>query len=140
MGWCEESRIMIEPFYLDELYGYEGEVCGVFTKDGFMVNHNQSITKSIQFRLFTGMFDVNDKEVYEGHIVKRMCLDPNCDLEHIGEVRYSDQWCMFFIMDTKQDRRGSSYNAPLAFGDPMKGKILSVEILGDIYQNPELLK
>lgn len=72
---------------------------------------------------FTGLHDRNGKEIYEGDVVKV----PNGDF---GEVKYNDN--MFKIMNCRSNGKVwfSSY-------DYWSG---GCEILGNIYENPDLLK
>lgn len=91
------------------------------------------------FMLCTGFKDFKAEEIYEGDIVKRTCLAKSCDLEHIGVVEYSENWCMF-CLNEKPGVPFNGYLPPLAYGDPMRGVVLGVEKLGNIYENPEILK
>ena len=77
----------------------------------------------IELMQYTGLKDKNNKEIYEGDIVK---LRAN---HGIGVVKYYDEWGAFVIEYIKP--------RPLAvLGNYYKENI---EILGNIYENPELL-
>lgn len=86
----------------------------------------------------TGMMDKNHKQVFEGDVVKRTCLDESCELEHRGVVTYSDTWCMFGIDDPDQRESRKGYNAPLAWGNPSEKIVMGVEVLGNVYEHPDL--
>lgn len=96
--------------------------------------------ENIELMQFTGIKNRKGEEIYEGDVVQRMCFDKNCQSIHIGVVEYSSIWCMFQINENNGMRFGSTYNAPLAFGDPSQDMVFDITILGDIYQHPELLK
>lgn len=77
----------------------------------------------IELMQYTGLKDKNNKEIYEGDIVK---LRAN---HGIGVIKYYDEWGAFVIEYIKP--------RPLAvLGNYYKENI---EILGNIYENPELL-
>lgn len=68
---------------------------------------------------FTGLLDKQGKEIYEGDIVKHTPTFPELEGKyHIGEIKI-------------EPSRGICVNnIPLAFGP---------EVIGNIYENPELL-
>lgn len=73
---------------------------------------------------YTGLKDKNEKEIYEGDIVK---LRAN---HGIGVVKYSDEWGAFIVEYIKL--------RPLAVLG-MNYYKEDIEVLGNIYENPELL-
>jgi uncharacterized phage protein (TIGR01671 family) len=68
---------------------------------------------------FTGLFDMNGKEIYEGDILKKYWQGNNGNGFLPFKVYYDERVCGFNIAN------GSSH---------------TYEVIGDIYQNPELLK
>ena len=79
----------------------------------------------IELMQYTGLKDKNNKEVYEGDIVK---LRAN---HGIGVIKYYDEWGAFVVEYIKP--------RPLAVLG-MNYYKEDIEVLGNIYENPELLK
>ena len=79
----------------------------------------------IELMQYTGLKDKNNKEIYEGDIVK---LRAN---HGIGVVKYYDEWGAFVVEYIKP--------RPLAVLG-MNYYKEDIEVLGNIYENPELLK
>ncbi len=78
---------------------------------------------------YTGLADMNDKEIYEGDIVKlKYGIIP---LTEILEVVWSNDYCSWWFKNICQDKH--SGGAGMEYQD-------DIEIIGNIYQNPELLK
>jgi uncharacterized phage protein (TIGR01671 family) len=77
---------------------------------------------------FTGLHDKNGKEIYEGDILR--IEHPYKDREYIGEVVY--EYYMFMV----NGFYFTHYDNPSDAFEEMK----YVEVIGNIYENPELLK
>lgn len=76
---------------------------------------------------FTGLKDKNGKEIYEGDFLK--CHRPNEKLTFIAKVEYKD--ARFVIQDLKQEDLYWDFNV---------WTVLAIEIIGNIYENPELIQ
>ena len=81
--------------------------------------------ENIELMQYTGLKDKNEKEIYEGDIVK---LRAN---HGIGVVKYYDEWGAFVVEYIKPKPLvvlGISYYKE------------DIEVIGNIYENPELIK
>ena len=74
---------------------------------------------------FTGLTDVNGKEIYEGDIIKY-------DEKYIAVVIWENGGFVLKYIDGVDNRLSSSWY------DPMDSKI--TEVIGNVWENPNLLK
>lgn len=80
---------------------------------------------------FTGDYDMNEKEIYEGDIIKcELCETTN---KVFGVVRYAKSR---FFVDDNYLRDKITAKAPLA----EINKEFQLEVIGNKWDNPELLK
>lgn len=85
-------------------------------------NYNNSVMQ------YTGITDMEGKEIYEGDIVRTG--------DEIGEVQYDDQQGAFIILlyPNNKKQKSGCFNLASTFPSPAK------YIIGNIYENPELVK
>lgn len=76
---------------------------------------------------YTGLKDKNNREIYEGDVIKAISF-----ARWIGVVEYSDENSAFIFDDLDKKYRGDSIVFMSQFDQGFK-------ILGNIYENPELL-
>ena len=113
--WDNERNAMLNSKSVDIDF-FEGEI--EITSD--TIRYDEVYTdeiKDFELMQYVGCKDKNNKEIYEGDIVKTK--------EHIGQIIYSKG--MFFI-DVKGD-----------FYLPIYNVSEFMEVIGNIYENPELL-
>ena len=117
-AWHKEEKIMGEVLGIDILH-----------KEIFFSNEDSDCYehtdfKDIELMQYTGLKDKNNKEIYEGDIVK---LRAN---HGIGVIKYYDEWGAFVVEYIKP--------RPLAVLG-MNYYKEDIEVLGNIYENPKLL-
>ena len=99
-------------------------------------NRNQEIElhprdENIILMQSTGLKDKNDKEIFEGDIVQyQNSKVPSADSK--GVIRFFDNWAMFGI--------DIEYNEPRALFFNGLADHISLEVVGNIYENPELIE
>lgn len=107
----------------------------MFNEDYVCIAKLNEHNKTVEYKTlgqYTGLTDKNGTKIFEGDIVD--------DQEFIGVVKYNEIIASFVveINDAKQDYYHWSL---LNMGDPLREKQLKyTEIVGNIYDNPELLK
>lgn len=80
---------------------------------------------------YTGLKDKNSKMIFEGDIVKQSIhyINSDEDEEYVSIVKWKQDWCAF-ALNHINGMIGSSY---FTVND-------NVEVVGNIYDNPELLE
>lgn len=125
-AWHKQDGYMILPEHCESFdinftpKGYDGFSFDIRYKGsgGVLGSH-----KHIELMQYTGLKDRNGKEIYEGDICKKTYGSST----PVFTVAYHDARGMFIMQD--------GYNEPLyTVNNSM------VEIIGNIYENPELLK
>lgn len=88
-------------------------------------------SRNFQVMQYTGLKDKNGKEIYEGDVLKRVQYyeDGSTPDLHFGIITWDD--CYFYSHSIKNEISRSIGNKP---------DCVSYEVIGNIYENPELLK
>jgi uncharacterized phage protein (TIGR01671 family) len=115
--------------------GYDSYDSPTFGKYHNELSEEDYRERQEQFEIiqFTGLLDSNGKEIYEGDICKTT--------GYTGIVEYEIQAGQYWV---KWHRNGNRY-MPLANGSDQYGDETGIylnqfEVIGNIYENPELLK
>ena len=117
-AWHKEEKIIGEVLGIDILHKE------IFFSNEDVDCYEHTDFKDIELMQYTGLKDKNRKEIYERDIVK---LRAN---HGIGIIKYYDEWGAFIVEYIKP--------RPLAVLG-MNYYKEDIEVLGNIYQNPELL-
>ena len=83
---------------------------------------------------YTGCRDKNGKEIFEGDVVKCISEEEYHERTGIREIIFS-QGCGFCFREPTENGIVYTHGLPLNWGG-----YISIEIIGNIYETPELLK
>ena len=124
-AWDKKLKRMCDVIYLD------------FSAKEIIVYHSDEEERSNWLKLdrfvllqYTGLKDKNDKEIYEGDVVKAKVAGPyasDAKIKMEGEIIYYEPFACFEVK-TKE------------CGQPTMSIFDNFEIIGNKYENPELLK
>lgn len=153
-AYCKKRKRMYKVLHLYS--GMLGDsVLTWATVKGFDIIEQKDIHLKIQpehciIMQFTGLYDCNDKEIYEGDVVKmhQFLFDgySETECEHFGVVAYNNESASFNFTRIK----GKFYSEHTGYpeGEDIEGCPISnfyglheesFTIIGNIYENPTLI-
>lgn len=124
-AWLKKKQEMDNE--VDQINWFNGELD--FIGDGitYMVKADDLVLMQS-----TGLFDKNGQEIFEGDIVS--------DGFDIGDIK-SHKTLGFYMVDKKGVERWFSDGATIeGFEEYVKTAFKIIEVIGNIYENPELLE
>lgn len=137
-AWDEEKKVMV--YSEQDPYGYEWEVnknygviCIPFEYIDDDYGGHVCYGEHLHLMQYTGLKDKNDKEIYEGDIVRKKCNYINTGETKIRlyKVVWKEDWCAWALKKLGNCTQSCNmYKSELNF----------CEIVGNIYENPELLE
>jgi uncharacterized phage protein (TIGR01671 family) len=121
-----------------------GSLCRMYQPDEVMVGNGDIwiidedsvagdwiVNNDLDLMQSTGLKDKNGKEIFEGDIVQyQNSKVPSADSK--GVIRYFDNWAVFGI--------DIEYNEPRALFFNGLADHISLEVVGNIYENQELIE
>ncbi len=101
----------------------------------FTSEEEVDIEPSWVLQQYTGLKDINLKDIYEGDIVTFVCGNPNCVAVHKTNIIWiNDLACWGFIQD------GQEYPLQMLNSERGIGLLQIRKVIGNIHENPELLE
>lgn len=97
------------------------------------INEELVLKEPIHLMQYTGLKDKNGKEIYEGDVVK-------CSDNRVAKVIFGETgWMIESKPFSKMEIRFSEENSVIRMNADRYGKLKNTEVIGNIYENPDLL-
>lgn len=127
----------VEGYYYEDLQ--DGEWCSWIQECNDIIHYKVDKDTLGQF---TGLVDKNGKEIYEGDILRGDEYPYNCDGvdNYFVEIVWADNVCGFYRITHKKPNSTVCGISHGNWSELDKEDIKSFEVIGNIHDNPELLK
>ena len=133
-AWDKENKIMLAVNNICNLFwdskfieGYELVPDPKGNREYDLIDHIIDFADAILMQS-TGLFDKNGQEIFEGDVVEFEDAD---DIENVYINQGVIEWCQGGFIVTNR--------TSVTMGDLLDGNNLEVTVIGNIYENPELL-
>ena len=128
--WCKERK------------EWEKDQVAITNKENYIIDFsNQNFTRVTnidpvqhEINFCTGLKDKNGKLIFEGDILKEKYFDSDKEQFEYAylQIGYDEKWCSYY-------QQVIDYDYKEAFPE-FDFKEENIEVIGNIYENPELLK
>lgn len=139
---CSDGK-WVYGFYAESNYSWKGHkphkswiVSNAISNGGFFNILGRYAVKDNTIGQFTGLYDKNGKEVYEGDILKVECTDGSSIYKIVRFVPEKAAFCMANTFEIKDEGRWDIWSCVSQRGI----KEIEASVIGNIHDNPELLK
>ncbi len=124
---------------LRQRLGYWPAIIEPYPTDEGKVGYREIAVKEETVGQFSGRRDKDGHDIYEGDIVKRTS-DINGDCPMTGVIRYSEESAQFVLTDEYGKGHPLISKERYSYGKVIFNVRYSYTLMGNIHENPELLK
>lgn len=132
-GWDSVNEVMLPVESINFREGY------ISLNEGD--NSLTDTLEMIELMQYTGLKDKNGKEIYEGDILRCKCLK-KCKLDSCAEkvIQYKNSIIEWWESGCNLGYRLRDSKGKTMMIKPTHLRTMEVEVIGNIYENPELLE